>query len=66
LDFRTILIPFIYHTHLDDEIQVSGGLYGAILVIDRGTKFDADHDQIFLISQFGGRRSLDVQPIEVQ
>jgi FtsP/CotA-like multicopper oxidase with cupredoxin domain len=48
---------FIYHTHLDDEVQLSGGLYGPLIVVDPGTNFDPETDQIFLISAWGGLRS---------
>lgn len=50
---------FIYHTHMDDEIQLAGGLYGAMIVVDPGTKFDLDNEQLFVISGWGGPRSLD-------
>jgi len=52
---------FIYHTHLDDEIQLSGGLYGAMVVVDRGANFDADIEPVFVISGWGGPRSADSQ-----
>lgn len=48
---------FIYHTHLNDEAQLTGGLYGPLIVIDQGSKFDPGTDQIFLISGWGGLRS---------
>jgi len=50
---------FIYHTHLDDEIQLSGGLYGAMIVVDPGAKYDSGVDQVFVISGWGGPRSAD-------
>lgn len=50
---------FIYHTHLNDEVQLAGGLYGPLIVLEPGVTFDADTDQIFVISGFGGRRSGD-------
>ncbi len=52
---------FIYHTHLDDEIQLSGGLYGALVVVDPGAKFDPSVEQVFVISGWGGIRSLNTQ-----
>ncbi len=51
---------FIYHTHLDDEIQLAGGLYGAMVVVDPGAKLDSA-DQLFVISGWGGPRSADSQ-----
>jgi len=31
---------FLYHTHLHDEEQLSGGLYGPLIVLEPGTKID--------------------------
>jgi FtsP/CotA-like multicopper oxidase with cupredoxin domain len=50
---------FIYHTHLDDEVQLAGGLYGPLVVLEPGAKFDASSDEIFILSARGGRRSGD-------
>jgi FtsP/CotA-like multicopper oxidase with cupredoxin domain len=37
---------FIYHSHLDDIRQLSGGLYGALLVLPEGETYDPDTDHI--------------------
>jgi len=50
---------FMYHTHLDDEVQLSGGLYGPLIVVEPGTKFDGQSDKLFVISAWGGPRSND-------
>ena len=50
---------FIYHTHLNDELQLAGGLYGPLVVLEPGTKFDSKTDQIFIIGGWGGPRSKD-------
>jgi FtsP/CotA-like multicopper oxidase with cupredoxin domain len=39
---------FIYHTHLDDIEQLTSGLYGAIVVLDPGKKFDPETDHVFV------------------
>jgi len=39
---------FIYHTHLDDVEQLTSGLYGAIVVLDSGKKFNAETDHVFV------------------
>jgi FtsP/CotA-like multicopper oxidase with cupredoxin domain len=39
---------FIYHTHLNDLEQITSGLYGAIVVIERGARFDPDADRVFV------------------
>lgn len=48
---------FIYHTHLDDEVQLAGGLYGPMIVVEPGAQYDANSEAIFLIGLHGGRRS---------
>lgn len=47
---------FIYHTHWHDDRQLKSGLYGPLVVLEPGQKFDPDTDQILLISNGGPRR----------
>jgi FtsP/CotA-like multicopper oxidase with cupredoxin domain len=57
---------FIYHTHLDDEIQLAGGLYGPLIVVDPGTKFTPDSEPIIVIGGWGGPRSIhDKAPLSL-
>jgi len=42
---------FIYHTHMNDEVQLNRGLYGALIVLEPGAQFDAANDHIFVISR---------------
>jgi FtsP/CotA-like multicopper oxidase with cupredoxin domain len=44
---------FIYHTHIDDVKQLSSGLYGPLIVLPRGEKFDPETDRVLLISRGG-------------
>jgi FtsP/CotA-like multicopper oxidase with cupredoxin domain len=44
---------FIYHTHMNDEVQLAGGLNGPLIVLDPGARFDPDTDQILLLSRGG-------------
>ena len=44
---------FMYHTHLHDEEQLSGGLYGPLIVVEPGTKFDPSHEPIAVLSRAG-------------
>lgn len=44
---------FMYHTHLHDLVQLSGGLYGPLIVIEPGAKFDPAHDHIVVLSRGG-------------
>jgi Putative multicopper oxidases len=45
---------FIYHTHLHDYIQLSGGMYGPLIVLDEGETFDPATDHVVVL----GRRSV--------
>ena len=44
---------FIYHSHLNEATQVVSGLFGALVVLDPGEKFDAERDRIFLVGAAG-------------
>ena len=39
---------FIYHTHLNDIAQLTGGLYGAIIVTEPRDPFDSSFDHVFV------------------
>ena len=41
---------FIYHSHAHDETAIHNGLYGPLIVVEPGQKFDADVDRIFVVS----------------
>ena len=44
---------FIYHTHMNDIEQVTSGLYGAIVVLEPGARFDPATDHVFVIGWDG-------------
>ena len=44
---------FIYHTHLNDVEQVTSGMYGPIIVLEPGEKFDPSRDHVFTIGWDG-------------
>jgi FtsP/CotA-like multicopper oxidase with cupredoxin domain len=46
---------FIYHTHMNDMAQLSSGLYGPIIVLAPGEKYDPETDKIFIMSRNGRR-----------
>jgi manganese oxidase len=39
---------FMYHTHLNDVEQLTSGLYGAIIVLEPGERFDPARDHIYV------------------
>jgi FtsP/CotA-like multicopper oxidase with cupredoxin domain len=47
---------FMYHTHLNDIEQLTSGLYGALIVLEPGQKFDPARDHVFISSWDGDRR----------
>ena len=44
---------FIYHTHWHDEAQLTGGLYGPLLVLEPGEQYDPAVDHILMIGLNG-------------
>ena len=40
---------FIYHTHSTNPEQLSGGAYGALIVLAPGQNFDAEHERLLVI-----------------
>lgn len=44
---------FIYHTHLNDVEQLTSGMYGPIVVLERGEKFDPSTDHVFTLGWDG-------------
>jgi len=47
---------FMYHTHLNDIEQLTSGLFGPIIVLEPGQKFDPSTDHVFTAG-WDGRRS---------
>ena len=48
---------FIYHTHLGDLEQLTAGLYGAVVVLEPGERFDPSRDHVIVAGWDG-----DVRP----
>ena len=44
---------FIYHTHWHEIGQLAGGLYGPLIVVEPGEKFDPAMDKVFIIGRAG-------------
>jgi FtsP/CotA-like multicopper oxidase with cupredoxin domain len=39
---------FIYHTHWHDPLQIRNALYGPLIVLEPGQKYDPEHDRTFV------------------
>ncbi len=39
---------FIYHSHLNEGLQINSGMYGALIVVDDPAKYDPSRDKIIL------------------
>ena len=44
---------FIYHTHAHDDVQLTSGLYGPIVVLEPGERFDPTTDHIVTFGMIG-------------
>ena len=44
---------FIYHSHSNEGHQINGGLYGALIVLEPGVTFDAEHERMVLVTGRG-------------
>jgi len=42
---------FIYHTHMDESAQLRSGMYGPLLVVEPGARFDPVTDLVFMIGE---------------
>ena len=54
---------FIYHTHWHDAGQLAGGLYGALLVLEPGEKFDPTTDHVVILGLNGANRPFPFEPL---
>jgi FtsP/CotA-like multicopper oxidase with cupredoxin domain len=44
---------FMYHSHFNEMQQISSGLYGPIVVLEAGERFDPDTDRVLVLSDGG-------------
>jgi FtsP/CotA-like multicopper oxidase with cupredoxin domain len=44
---------FIYHSHLNEGEQIISGLFGPLIVLDPGEKFDSDRERVFVVGAAG-------------
>ena len=47
---------FIYHSHFDEERQLGSGLYGPLIVLEPGARYDPETDRPWILSQGGPTR----------
>lgn len=50
---------FIYHTHWHDITQLTGGMYGPLLVMEPGQTFDPAVDKVFVLGRSGRNEMRD-------
>jgi len=50
---------FIYHTHANEQLQMGGGLYGTLLVVDSARPYDPARERIIMV---GGGGPADSMP----
>ncbi len=48
---------FMYHTHMNDIEQLTSGLYGGIVVLEPGKRFDSNRDHLFVAGWDGETRA---------
>jgi len=53
---------FMYHSHFDEFGQIASGLYGSIVVLDHGKRYDSDTDRVLLVSDDGPTQNVIVGP----
>ena len=40
---------FIYHTHWHKDAQLAGGLYGPLIILEPGERYDTETDHVVII-----------------
>jgi FtsP/CotA-like multicopper oxidase with cupredoxin domain len=56
---------FIYHTHWHDEAQLAGGLYGALIVLEPGARYDPATDHVYIAGYDGLAAAGQREPVVV-
>jgi FtsP/CotA-like multicopper oxidase with cupredoxin domain len=51
---------FIYHSHFSEEKQLGSGMYGPLIVLEPGQRFDPDIDRTWVIGSDGPARGVRV------
>jgi FtsP/CotA-like multicopper oxidase with cupredoxin domain len=53
---------FMYHSHFNESEQIASGLYGPIVVVEPGEKFDADRNRLLFLGTAGSSDNLVIGP----
>jgi FtsP/CotA-like multicopper oxidase with cupredoxin domain len=53
---------FMYHTHFNESKQMGSGLYGPLIVMDSGQKFDAETDKVLFFGTAGTGKNVIFGP----
>ena len=56
---------FIYHTHWHSDAQLAGGLYGPLIALEPGERYDPDSDHIVILGLNAAPAATDQQAIVV-
>lgn len=56
---------FIYHTHWHNPGQLSGGIYGPLVVLEPGQRYDPESDHIVVLGLEGKYRNIPNEPFAV-
>jgi FtsP/CotA-like multicopper oxidase with cupredoxin domain len=56
---------FIYHTHWHNAGQLSGGIYGPLIVLEPGERYDPESDHIIVLGLEGQYRNIPNEPFAV-
>jgi FtsP/CotA-like multicopper oxidase with cupredoxin domain len=51
---------FIYHSHFEEARQLASGMFGPLIVLEPGERFDPDRDRTWVIGQLGPNREYRV------
>jgi FtsP/CotA-like multicopper oxidase with cupredoxin domain len=51
---------FIYHSHFSEEKQLGSGMYGPLIVLEPGRRYDPETDRTWVIGSDGPRRGVRV------
>jgi FtsP/CotA-like multicopper oxidase with cupredoxin domain len=42
---------YLYHTHMDESAQLRTGMYGPLLVVEPGARYDPERDLVFMLGR---------------